>query len=122
MSGAHTSGPWLLCHHLKSKEHDESCKCGYRGSVWGSDGEHIVCEMGATHTPGQEGLSPPDYERSVVLANARLIAAAPELLEALQTLLRVWPNTDKIPGWCERWSDAQISGQLAIAKATGVTA
>jgi hypothetical protein len=82
-----TKGPWQLCHHLQSKENDESCSCNFPGDIWGPDGEHVICTMGSLQVPGQEGASPPRYERSVELANAKLIAAAPELLEAVELLL-----------------------------------
>lgn len=84
---SYTKGPWKLCRHIATTEGDKECPCGYRGGIWGPDGEHIICEMGCAVTPGEEGLEPPRYERPQELANARLIAAAPELLEALQDLL-----------------------------------
>ena len=49
-------------------------------------------------------------------ANARLIAAAPELLEALQSVVTHWTSQfersgHKAPSWC-------IQARAAIAKAT----
>ncbi len=85
MSEKFTPGPWRLCFHLRSAENDASCPCGYRGGVWGPDGERIVCEMGADKDP----LAPPRYERAIELANARLIAAAPTMFEALPDLSHV---------------------------------
>lgn len=70
----YTPGPWKLCHHLQSKEKDQSCSCGYRGGIWGSDEEHIVCEIGGDSDS-------PRYNRDTELANAQLIAAAPVLYE-----------------------------------------
>lgn len=84
-----TPGPWKLCRHLQSAEKDAACPCGYRGGIWGADGEHIVCEMGSTATPGQEGLEPPRYERPTELANAALIAAAPDLYAALDDMVKL---------------------------------
>lgn len=84
----HTPGPWHLCRHLQSIEKDRECPCGYRGGIWGSDEEHIVCEMGSTEIKGEEGLCPPRYPREVELANARLIAAAPDLLAAVTQFLK----------------------------------
>lgn len=83
----HTPGPWKLCHHLASPQGDKDCPCGYRGGIWGADGEHIVCEIGPTITPGQEGLEGGRYPRDVELANAKVIAAAPVLLDAAEAAL-----------------------------------
>jgi hypothetical protein len=113
-SAAFTPGPWRLCHHLQSAEKDAECPCGYRGGIWGSDEEHVVCEMGSTEHVGEEGLCPPRYPRPVELANARLIAAAPELLEALSDML--FEDSDKSEG--DRLI-TRIKARAAIAKATG---
>lgn len=49
------------------------------------------------------------------LANARLIAAAPELLEALQGIEKALSEQESVPGY---W---RIKAKEAIAKATGET-
>ena len=49
------------------------------------------------------------------LANARLIAAAPELLEALQYMLNVCPAIDA------QGEEAHYQARAAIAKAEGTT-
>lgn len=82
-----TKGPWKLCYHLESEENDKSCPCGYRGGIWGGDEVAVVCEMGSTEI--KEELSLPRYDRKQELANAQLISAAPELLEALQKVYRL---------------------------------
>lgn len=92
----HTPGPWGLCHHLQSAEKDAACPCGYRGGIWGPDGEHIICEMGSTETEGQEGLSPARYDRPTELANALLIAAAPDMLAALHSACSSNPDWELI--------------------------
>lgn len=48
--------PLRLCHHLQSKEDDKSCPCGYRGSVWSADGEHVIFEVGESKS---ELMQPP---------------------------------------------------------------
>jgi len=85
----HTPGPWHLCRHLQSLEADAACPCGYRGGIFGGDEAGMVCEMGSTVIPGEEGLEAPRYPRPVELANARLIAAAPELLAACEEVYRM---------------------------------
>lgn len=106
----HTSGPWHLCQHLMD---NDKCSCGYRGGIWGSDGEHMVCEMGSTAILGQEGLEAPRYTRDVEIANARLIAAAPDLLEALLMVLEI--------GLADEDGAGQVEDAIyaAIAKAEG---
>jgi hypothetical protein len=44
--------------------------------------------------------------------------AADEAMAALKTLVQVWPNTDKEPGWCARWGDALKQARELIVKAT----
>ncbi len=82
---AASSSPWGLCLHLRDKTVDKTCGCGYRGGIWGAEGEFMVCEMGSTEIKGQEGLEPPRYRREQEIANAEFIAASrtlmPKLLE-----------------------------------------
>lgn len=118
----HTPGPWHLCHHLESAEKDASCPCGYRGGIWGSDEEHVVCEMGSADIAGEEGLSPPRYPRAVELANARLIAAAPDLLEALRLVLPAAEHAYHTGAFADidggDWWSRILQAREAIAKAT----
>ncbi len=114
-SAAFTPGPWHLCHHLRSLEDDAACPCGYRGGIWGSDEEHIICEMGGADHPGEEGLSPARYDRQTELANARLIAAAPDAMAALVQAVEAeeWRRDNG-----ERYIQRTITvGRAAIAKA-----
>lgn len=89
---AATPGPWKLCHHLKSKDHDESCHCGYRGGIWSGDGEFVVCEMGSSPDVDGDGFvqghSTPQCPRDQQLFDAAFIFRArtdiPALLSALE--------------------------------------
>ena len=112
----HTDGPWILCHHLESEEKDKSCRCGYRGGIFGSDGEHMVCEMGSTTIKGEEGLEVPRYERAVEIANAHLITAAPDMYEALGNLLIELQEQDDYRESNYVWVSSAMD---ALAKAEG---
>lgn len=85
-----TLGPWELCYHLKSIEHDKSCHCGYRGGI--GNGDYMICEMGSTQIQGEEGLELPRFDRETEIANAHLIAAAPELYGMLSAVLEGFEN------------------------------
>ena len=88
----HTAGPWQLCSHLKNLD---KCPCGYRGGIYGGDGKGMICEMGSTSIVGEEGLEMPRYGRYQEFANANLIAAAPDLYEALETWLQAAQSADE---------------------------
>lgn len=94
---AHTPGPWLV--------YNEAARFpgidGRNSSVvvYGTDNE-LEGVKGRTHAEA--------------LANARLIAAAPELLEALEYLVE-W-SADRGPGHWPEWDAARA----AIAAAKGV--
>lgn len=94
----HTPGPWKAGKELSSRSSEWliAMDCGDRGR-----GIAIAETVPAT---GRE------------LANARLIAAAPELLEALQNLMtRVQYDKD-----AKHWfTDEQKAARAAIAKALG---
>jgi hypothetical protein len=77
----------------------------------------------STYTPPKKGRTPRDYdafapEANTADANARLIAAAPELLEALQGLLT---NAPAPKGISNDYSYIlyREAAKTAIAKATG---
>lgn len=98
MNAQHTPGPWHLCLHLKDASVDESCGCGYRGVIYGPEHDvaFAICQPGHDPAPsGQEGSEPARYPREVELANARLIASAPELLEALRGAREIIAEIDK---------------------------
>jgi len=97
MSTKHTPGPWYLEeHYLTVQVNDEEV------DFHGNPIKFIIARANDT-------------------ANARLIAAAPELLEALQTLTK-WANV----AGCDREEGSILDNNIkaaraAIAKATGNT-
>jgi hypothetical protein len=88
MNTQHTPGPWQFGTSSEGSF--------YKRNIAGADGYHVALTS--------------SRDDSEVDANARLIAAAPELLEALQTMLK-HPDT----------MTAKLVAQVAIAKATGET-
>ncbi len=94
MTNQHTPGPWFVTPDASAVyEKDE---LGYRADT--------ICRL--VGNPFATG-------------NARLIATAPELLEALETLVQVYPNRDKEPGWVVRVEAAWAACEAAIAKVRG---
>ena len=91
----HTPGPWTTNqsepHCIEATDHP-------------SNGTPLICEMfNSSHIPQDEQL-----------ANARLIASAPDLLEALQAFAAV----EAFEGWHPKYRDAIEKAEAAIAKAT----
>lgn len=98
MSAQHTPGPWALT--------AEGFGFSVRSAGTMENGylsEHI-CSMDHYRDDRAEEQTP----------NARLIAAAPELLEALQKLCAIADDGD-VASWVSEWDAARA----AIAKATG---
>lgn len=93
----HTAGPWTLRGKLTV-------------AVIRHPKDHIVCNV-RNEITGFE----PAGERAEQEANARLIAAAPELLEALKKLHESLP-TDLTDGQCHA---ACIKAKKAISRAEG---
>jgi len=97
MTSKHTPGPWAVHDHPTDPY---------------QYGHHVTTEDGLTICSVTYQLpvnTPHGVEEATRVANARLIAAAPELLEALQTLV------DAVDPESTGWSEAVA----AIAKATG---
>jgi hypothetical protein len=84
---SYTKGPWKLL------EHEENMYISTEDDVW-------ICDCGALNNPD-------------ILPNARLIAAAPELLEALETIFSSYEQ-DANPG-----SKFTARIRALIAKAKG---
>ena len=96
MQSSFTPGPWRA----------------ERTGPWdGWDGWEVIAKDGATVCNGL------GYQREPIrAANARLIAAAPELLEALQRLSAQCTRL-RLPGQAE--TDAEKTARAVIAKVTG---
>ena len=116
MSAAHTPGPWAWTHisfGSSFMEEDaegliiypESAGSGFAALM----GEQIIAAPHVHHWTDDDGNEADD--RAEAEANCRLIAAAPDLLEALQHLCDVSGRSRNI-------SDARQKAQDAIAKAT----
>jgi hypothetical protein len=69
----HTPGPWSRLDRPENSFDDS------RILTHISNGAHIICTLGTTRTDGSPNHSP----------NARLIASAPDLLSALEGLLKI---------------------------------
>ena len=91
----HTPGPWIV---------DEACL------VWAeAAGEYVAL------TDHDDAAPIPMEQRE---ANARLIAAAPELLEALEALSPHRTGYGQSMDW-QAYNEAQKKARAAIAKAKG---
>lgn len=110
MSNAHTPAPWVL--KIRPAEHDNNITVAeieqprlvkYRGG--------IARLQSAEHIDG--------IDEDELVANARLIAAAPDILEALKGLLadiQDYQRINNLGGEDNHW---QVIARVAIAKAEG---
>ncbi|CAB4197391.1 hypothetical protein UFOVP1309_10 [uncultured Caudovirales phage] len=111
MSG-HTSGPWVGMdnagkfngNHEWSAEH-ESATSSTSAPIWA--GNKVIALVVST----SNRIS---FDETELEANARLIAAAPELLEALSAIVEYWDSI--VPLECI--NDHHKAAIAAIAKAT----
>lgn len=117
----HTPGPW-------SEHGNGGCECG---QIFGPDGNVVVAIVMGEKNRGDEG---PDAVPTTPLqqGNARLIAAAPDLLEAVKALMEGSEfGSVHIEGWDDAppgWNTIRMpsepaleKGRLAIAKAESTT-
>ena len=100
MKTQHTPGPWTI--HADTD--------GWPLVMSGGVAGRIVANVNPQSCPDES--SAPEFVEMPCEANARLIAAAPELLEALQFVMTASG---------EQLSTAFEQAQAAIAKATGDT-
>lgn len=113
MSTKYTPGPWEW---TMAGTFD---KCQVKAPV---DGGYItIADVDMSHlrlAARLKGIElPPAYSAEADEANARLIAAAPELLEALNGFEPV--DVVNFAAWMERYQVAMNKARAAIAKVTG---
>lgn len=113
MKAKHTPGTWYQSHRPIPNDENEM----YATQVYTEDGETIAT-LSWYPMPQQKEIR--DGKEVLVIgtyrsANAQLIAAAPELLEALQMLVEKCLNTD---GYNQK-IDELYNAQQAIKKAIG---
>ena len=107
-TAAHTPGPWMVPHFARD---DVTCNCafvlaeGYCGAI-------ATIHVGNGLLIGEGGNDCPPMPEAQ--ANARLIAAAPELLAMLSAVMRA--PTGGVNDYCP------IKARALIAKATGAAA
>ena len=99
----HTPGPWEGCH-------DGKCKCGY---IFGDGGKVFVAKA-----IGEGDMVDPYPNREAQIANAKLLIAAPDLLEACKDALPLlWGMAKRYVGDSyTTWEKVKA----AIEKAEGV--
>jgi hypothetical protein len=94
MKNTHTPGPWAILERAEdSRTHI-------------SNGAHIVCTLGTTRTDGSPNHSP----------NALLIAAAPDLLSALEKMMAVFQDHEQ---YDEESAEVIQSARATLRKAKG---
>ena len=108
MSAQHTPGPWMVPHFARD---DVCCNCAYVFSE-SQVGMGSICTI--DHGDENEPLE-------IAKANARLISAAPELLEALQLLIHEVDESAVAGATVYGWKAATDKTRAAISKATGAT-
>lgn len=117
----HTPGPWEI-----TSSNDTTACFSIKGPKDAQGYQDLVAEIIKTGFPRRkdEGFGNPHWlqdnnlAKETTLANARLIAAAPELLEALTELLDQL-ETIGIPEWSGAEGLSLDQARTAIAKATG---
>ena len=97
----HTPGPWRVLEH-------SWCDT----SIGAPGTSNAICRLDINHATEESQ----EADEAQMAANARLIAAAPELLEALQRLSAQCERL-RLPGQPE--TDAEKTARAVIAKTTG---
>lgn len=98
----HTKGPWIFKEGSRERAANSTV---YKADEADMLICHVICE------------DINDLQRAEDIANARLIAAAPELLQALKMFLHIDPRCHR--GVVSCGECAACLGNSAVAKATG---
>lgn len=94
VSAQHTPGPWRVFNHSWSDT-----------SILADGFDHAICLLDINHATEESQ----DADEALMAANARLIAAAPDMLAALRAVISV----------ADRKTDEFDLAHAALAKATG---
>lgn len=106
----HTSGPWDFC----TGSHKDCCICG----IVRAANDTSVAMVTMRRCQFQDhGATAPIAEESK--ANVRLIAAAPDLLAALEQMWRIFTPSHEDPEGLTVGGQACLAAQAAIVKAKG---
>lgn len=109
---SYTKGPWILSEY--EVRHPITLELRKGCEIFCADNNRVVCEIPDYHYHAEDV----EYQS----ADARLITAAPELLEALEAILPYIPNTSAAEGGAARFSENVRAADMvraAIAKAKG---
>ncbi|WP_341649971.1 hypothetical protein [Thauera humireducens] len=106
----HTPGPWSMG-TVKT-----SCGVCHKVGPFPGRTEQSAARYACLYSDYNDQHNPADIE---LLANARLIAAAPDLLEALRGMFAMWRSVCRAQGWEPEHLAEAVRAQAAIAKATG---
>ena len=120
MTTQHTPGPWIF----GIRNYDDDCKPGFVEKPFGYVSPGYYDNAGIFGADGTEIVGCDEYSIFNSPADARLIAAAPDLLEALKKSregiesMTTWEHADDP---ARPWSDCLKLIDAAIAKATGAS-
>lgn len=101
-----TPGPWRAC----KGSNKDSCVCGL---VWSTEADIVVAQAISSRNESATLGHGVEYDSEMFHANARLIAAAPELLEALEHMMQSDDSGGTVSLGCYRDHVREL-----IAKAT----
>ena len=104
MESKFSKGEWSLAHFAQE---NSNCVCGF---VFSNESEECIATIHYKHNDSTEESEHPELETAI--ANAKLISATPELLEACQKALQVL-ESENIFG------QARLLLAVAIKKAIG---